>query len=190
MSNFISAEKLGHQFHDRWLFKDLNFGINAGQRIAIVGVNGAGKSTLMNIIAGELDPSEGKMIRNKSIRIGHLAQDPVPTLTCSISDYIFSDEHPALSLIKRYEEVLENPEGREDEINQLTDELSAADAWEYEHKIKQILGILGVHHLKQAINRHHIEVMKGNYKDGNELLGHVVSYACNSMMLWEQLNKS
>ena len=44
--------------------------------------------------------------------------------------------------------------------------------------------------LKQAINRHHIEVMKGNYKDGNELLGHVVSYACNSMMLWEQLNKS
>jgi ATP-binding cassette subfamily F protein uup len=152
MSNFISAEKLGHQFHDRWLFKDLNFGINAGQRIAIVGVNGAGKSTLMNIIAGELDPSEGKMIRNKSIRIGHLAQDPVPTLTCSISDYIFSDDHPALSLIKRYEEVIENPDGREDEINHLIDELSAADAWEYEHKIKQILGILGVHHLKQTID--------------------------------------
>jgi ATP-binding cassette subfamily F protein uup len=152
MSNFISAEKLGHQFQDRWLFKDLNFGINAGQRIAIVGVNGAGKSTLMNIIAGELDPSEGKMIRNKSIRIGHLAQDPVPTLTCSISDYIFSDDHPALSLIKRYEEVIENPEGREDEINHLIDELSAADAWEYEHKIKQILGILGVHHLKQTID--------------------------------------
>ena len=47
-----------------------------------------------------------------------------------------------------------------------------------------------VEDLKQAINRHHIEVMKGNYKDGDELLGHVVSYACNSMMLWEQLNKS
>ena len=125
---------------------------NAERNTLEGGVNGAGKSTLMNIIAGELDPSEGKMIRNKSIRIGHLAQDPVPTLTCSISDYLFSDEHPALGLIKRYEEVLENPEGREDEINQLTDELSAADAWEYEHKIKQILGILGIHHLKQAIN--------------------------------------
>jgi ATP-binding cassette subfamily F protein uup len=57
-----------------------------------------------------------------------------------------------LSLIKRYEELLENPEGKDDEINLLTDELSAADAWEYEHKIKQILGTLGVHHLKQAIN--------------------------------------
>ena len=41
--------------------------------------------------------------------------------------------------------------------------------------------------LKQAINRHHVEVMKGNYADGNNPLGHVVSYACNSMMLYYQL---
>jgi len=46
---------------------------------------------------------------------------------------------------------------------------------------------IDVEDLKDAINRHHIEVMKGNYKDGNEMLGHVVAYACNSMMLWEQL---
>lgn len=46
---------------------------------------------------------------------------------------------------------------------------------------------ISVEDLKQAINRHHIEVMKGNYKDGDEILGHIVSYACNSMMLWEQL---
>lgn len=48
---------------------------------------------------------------------------------------------------------------------------------------------INIEELKQAINRHHIEVMKGNYKDGDEVLGHIVSYACNSMMLWEQLNK-
>lgn len=41
--------------------------------------------------------------------------------------------------------------------------------------------------LKQAINRHHIEVMKGNYRDGEDPLGHVVSYMCNAMMLWHQL---
>jgi len=46
---------------------------------------------------------------------------------------------------------------------------------------------IDVEDLKDAINRHHIEVMKGNYQDGNEILGHVVSYACNAMMLWEQL---
>jgi len=41
--------------------------------------------------------------------------------------------------------------------------------------------------LKQAINRHHIEVMKSNYRDGEDPLGHVVSYMCNAMMLWHQL---
>jgi len=46
---------------------------------------------------------------------------------------------------------------------------------------------IDVEDLKDAINRHHIEVMKGNYQDGDEILGHIVSYACNAMMLWEQL---
>ena len=49
---------------------------------------------------------------------------------------------------------------------------------------------IDVEDLKDAINRHHIEVMKGNYQDGEEILGHVVSYACNAMMLWEQLRKN
>jgi ATP-binding cassette subfamily F protein uup len=151
MSNYISAERLGHQYHDKWMFRDINFGINAGQRIALVGVNGAGKSTMMNIIAKILEPSEGKLIQNKSIRIGHLEQDPLPAVSISISDYLFSDEHPALSLIKQYEILLENPEGKDNEINELTDALSAADAWEYEHKIKHILGILGIHQLNQNI---------------------------------------
>lgn len=50
----------------------------------------------------------------------------------------------------------------------------------------------GIDDMKQAINRHHIEVMKGNYDDGEEFLGHIVSYATNSMILWGQLklNKS
>lgn len=50
----------------------------------------------------------------------------------------------------------------------------------------------GIDDMKQAINRHHIEVMKGNHNDGEEILGHIVSYATNSMILWEQLklNKS
>jgi len=41
--------------------------------------------------------------------------------------------------------------------------------------------------LLQSINRHHIEVMKGNYKDGEDELGHIVSYFCNAMMLYHQL---
>lgn len=46
---------------------------------------------------------------------------------------------------------------------------------------------IDIEELKQAINRHHVEVMDGVYDDGDEYLGHVVAYACNAMMLWHQL---
>lgn len=49
------------------------------------------------------------------------------------------------------------------------------------------MGEEGIEGLRQATNRHHIEVMKGNYADGDEPFGHLLAYACNSMMLWEQL---
>ncbi|RYE19846.1 MAG: ATP-binding cassette domain-containing protein, partial [Sphingobacteriaceae bacterium] len=59
MSTLISAENLGHSFHDNWLFKQQTFGINSGRRIALVGANGAGKSTLLKILAEKLKPIEG-----------------------------------------------------------------------------------------------------------------------------------
>lgn len=46
---------------------------------------------------------------------------------------------------------------------------------------------IDIEELKQGINRHHVEVMDGIYKDGDDDLGHVVAYACNAMMLWYQL---
>lgn len=46
---------------------------------------------------------------------------------------------------------------------------------------------IDVKELIQAQNRHHIEVMKGNYKDGDEELGHLTSYMCNAMLIWHQL---
>lgn len=46
---------------------------------------------------------------------------------------------------------------------------------------------IDIEEIKQALNRHHIEVMKGNYKDGEDELGHVVSYMNNAMILWHQL---
>jgi hypothetical protein len=46
-----------------------------------------------------------------------------------------------------------------------------------------------IEELKQAITRHHVEVMKGNYDDGDEELGHILAYACNAMIMWDQLQK-
>jgi ATP-binding cassette subfamily F protein uup len=151
MSNFISAEQLGHSFQDNWLFKGLNLGLNAGQRMALVGVNGAGKSTLMKILSGKIQPQEGKVVGNKELRVGYLDQEPLFDAAQSIAEFIFSMDNVQQQLIRRYEELIEDPNADEVEIGKLTDELSNANAWEYEHTIRQILGTLGIHHYEQKI---------------------------------------
>lgn len=159
MSTYISAENLGHSFHDNWLFKNLTIGINRGRRVALVGVNGAGKSTLLKILAGSLKPTEGKVAQSKDLNVGYLEQDPHFKNAVTISDYIFHADNIQQQLIRRYEELLENDPENMKEMDKVMEEMSEIDAWEYEYKIKTILGRLDIHHLNQ-----HISTLSGGQK--------------------------
>jgi ATP-binding cassette subfamily F protein uup len=152
VSTYISAENLGHSFHDNWLFKNLTIGINRGRRVALVGVNGAGKSTLLKILSGSLKPTEGKVAQSRDLNVGYLEQDPFFNNAVTISDYIFHADNIQQQLIRRYEELLENDPENMKEMDKVMEEMSEIDAWEYEYKIKTILGRLDIHHLNQHIN--------------------------------------
>ena len=152
MSTLVSAEQLGHSFNDQWLFRNLTFGINQGQRVALVGINGAGKSTLLKLLAEKIKPIEGKVVKAKEIKFGYLEQDPKFEEGQSISDFIFSLDNRQQQIIREYEELLEKENPDVEEINRLTEELSNLEAWEYEHNIKTILGRLDIHHLDQQIS--------------------------------------
>lgn len=152
MSTLIAAEGLGHAYHDEWLFKNLTLGINAGQRVALVGVNGAGKSTLMKLLAERFLPLEGKIVKNKSVKIGFLDQEPNFPDNSTISDFIFSSENKQQQLIKAYEELIEQESPEEKALNRLYEELSEHNAWEYEHQIKTILSRMGITQLQQKID--------------------------------------
>ncbi len=159
MSTYISAEGLGHSFHDHWLFRQLTFGINRGRRVALVGANGAGKSTLLKLLAGNLAPIEGKVVRSKELKLGYLEQDPQFVKGATISDFIFASDNLQQQLIRRYEQLLEDEPDNYAEIEKVTEEISNNDAWEYEHNIKTILGRLDIHHLEQKI-----ETLSGGQK--------------------------
>ena len=152
MSTYISAENLGHSFHDKWLFKNQTLGINRGRRVALVGINGAGKSTLLKLLSGKLNPTEGKVVQARDLSIGYLEQDPDFKNAVTISDYIFHADNIQQQLISKYEQLLENEPDNSKAIDAVMMELSEADAWEYEYKIKTILGRLDIHHLEQQIN--------------------------------------
>ncbi len=152
MSNYISAENLGHSFHDHWLFRNIAIGVNRGRRVALVGINGAGKSTLLKILSGQLKPTEGKVAQMKDLNLGYLDQDPHFKNAVTISDYIFHADDVQQQLIRKYEELLENDPDNAKAIERVMEDMSNVDAWEYEYKIKTILGRLDIHHLNQKIN--------------------------------------
>jgi ATP-binding cassette subfamily F protein uup len=152
VSTYISAESLGHSFHDNWLFKNLTIGINRGRRVALVGINGAGKSTLLKILSGKLNPTEGKVVQSRDLNMGYLDQDPQFEKAYTISDYIFHADNRQQQLIREYEELMDNDAENMTELERITSEISDLNAWEYEFQIKTILGRLDIHHLNQSIS--------------------------------------
>jgi len=159
VSTYLSAENLGHQFHDNWLFKNITIGINRGRRVALVGVNGAGKSTLLKLLAGYIKPTEGKVVQARDLNMGYLEQDPGFKDAVTISDYIFHADDVQQQMIRKYEELLENDPDNARALEKIMEEMSEVDAWEYEYKIKTILGRLDIHHLNQ-----HISTLSGGQK--------------------------
>jgi ATPase subunit of ABC transporter with duplicated ATPase domains len=62
------------------LFSGLDLAIAGGDRIGLVGANGAGKSTLLRCVAGELEPTEGEIVRGRGVRVGYAPQEPAARL--------------------------------------------------------------------------------------------------------------
>ena len=72
--SLIIANTLSKSYGHVDIFSGLNFTIEHGSRMAIVGPNGVGKTTLLRILIGEESASEGRVTKAKKIRIGYLPQ--------------------------------------------------------------------------------------------------------------------
>jgi ATP-binding cassette, subfamily F, member 3 len=73
----IDFVNLSLQFGGKYLFKDVNYKINSGDKISLVGANGTGKSSLLKIINGYISPESGRILKQKNITIGYLPQDNI-----------------------------------------------------------------------------------------------------------------
>ncbi|KKO91677.1 ABC transporter [Sphingobacterium sp. Ag1] len=149
--SILATEQVSHSFHDRWLFKDLHFGLQKGERVALVGINGTGKSTLLAILAERILPTSGKVVKEKGIKIGFLEQDPDFTGLKSINDFIYSTDNDQQRLIREYEELLLETDIDQKKLEDLTEKISSLNAWEYEHNIKTILNRLNIMDFHQDI---------------------------------------
>ena len=72
--NLLSISGLAKLSRENYLFTDVTFGLNEGDKAALIGRNGTGKSTLLNTIAGVLEPDRGTVVINKEAGVSFLPQ--------------------------------------------------------------------------------------------------------------------
>ncbi|MBE1587759.1 ABC-F family ATP-binding cassette domain-containing protein [Nonomuraea angiospora] len=72
--NLVNLESVSHAYGPKPLLSDVSLGVEAGERIGVVGRNGGGKTTLLSVIAGAVRPDKGRVTHNRGLRVGFLSQ--------------------------------------------------------------------------------------------------------------------
>jgi len=136
--NLLSVEGVSKIFRDQPVFENISFGINQGQKIALIAKNGTGKTTLLKLIAGEDSPDRGAINRRNGLRVAYLAQEPLLNGELTIEECILQSDNPTLKYIADYEKSLANPEDTE-AYQAAFEAMDRNQGWDFETQYKQIL---------------------------------------------------
>lgn len=119
----LTVENLTKSYGDKLLFEDISFGINAGQKTALIARNGYGKSTLLDILTGKVLQDSGRVTLRADVRMAYLPQSMAVHSHLTVRDYVLGDD-PRLN----------DPE-----------------EWEYEVRAGEILGRLNITDLDRPL---------------------------------------
>ena len=159
----LSIENLAHSYGERTLFKNVNFNIETGDKIGLIGINGTGKSTLLRHIAemdGGRDPETGepgKIIPNGTCVIEYLPQDPPFEPDATVIEQIFRGDSPMMKLLRSYETVLDETALHPDDaavqrkLLEVQQQMDQHFAWQLESEAKAVLNRLGITDFNQKM---------------------------------------
>ena len=88
--SLITVTGLCMDFGEQLLFENMNFEIQKGDRIGLIGVNGCGKTTLFKLLTGEYSPTDGTIVINKNTSVGYMEQHVCRNLTRSAYDEVMT----------------------------------------------------------------------------------------------------
>lgn len=152
----LTVENLTKSFGEKLLFEDISFGINAGQKTALIARNGTGKTSLLNIITGTALADAGKVVFRNDVRMAYLPQNPLMNETMTVREYVFASENKYVQAVNNYEKALLNiqlsPSGiHEKQLQDAMNTMDTIGAWDYENRVKEILSRLEVNDLDKTI---------------------------------------
>ena len=141
----IDLQNISKQYDTKVILKDVNFTLNHGQRIAVIGQNGQGKSTLFKIIMKQTEPDSGEMAIDKSLKIEMLDQQPKFKANLSVREAIENQLAELKQAKTEYEELtnrLTTDYENEDLIRRQSELATFIDfhnAWDLDNMIERVL---------------------------------------------------
>jgi ATP-binding cassette subfamily F protein 3 len=148
----VSLRNVCKQFGPLVVLDGVTLEIASGETVGLVGANGAGKTTLFRLIAGELEPDLGQVIRSRGLQIGHLQQEPevdpdrtlVEDVGSAFAD-LFAMEQKVHALADEIATKSDDPglAGLMDEYERINTRFIAAGGHSFEVRMNEILGGLG-----------------------------------------------
>ena len=147
--NYLSVENITKSFGARIIFEDLTFGIDQGQKVAIVAKNGNGKTTLLKCLLGQEDIDDGRIVFRNDIHIALMEQSENLDPNHSIFEEVFSHDLPELQAVKKYNQALSS--GDEELIAKSFEQVTELNAWDIENRVHQVLSVLKLDNTLQKI---------------------------------------
>ncbi|MFT5667719.1 MAG: ATP-binding cassette subfamily F protein uup [Vicingaceae bacterium] len=141
--NLLSVEGIAKRFGERILFADVTFGLEQGQKMALVAKNGEGKTTLLEMLSGDVMPDSGNVVWRNGISIGYLRQDNPFNEFNTVKEVLYGSDNDFVRALNSYEFAIENPMD-DDAMQKALNLMDASKAWDYEAKIDKLLSIFGM----------------------------------------------
>ena len=140
MPLLLTAQDLSLAFGWRPLLDHVNFSLESGERVALLGRNGEGKSTLLNVLRGAQMPDDGSLRISEGVRIAYLPQDPPAADARTVREVVRDGLAETAALVERYQTLLAaHDEHDADELARLEAAVAAADGWQLDNRIDGIL---------------------------------------------------
>jgi len=155
--NLLSVNQLSKSYGDKVLFKNINFGINYGDKVALIAKNGSGKSTLFKILQGQEIADSGDVVFRKELRISFLSQEPELNETHTILEAIYAGDSEMVKTAIDYTRLVEthyaNPTDKtENQLDILTNKMNDLEAWNVETQIMLVCSNLGLDDTTQIVS--------------------------------------
>lgn len=155
--NLLSVNNLSKAYGQKVLFKNISFGINYGEKVALVAKNGSGKTTLFKILKGIEIADEGEVVFRKDVKIGFLDQNFAFDENLSIQQLIDTADNKFVKAIREYDEAIKLSEtstsdSTANKLEEALNQMNLVEAWDYEKNINEILTRLEITNTTQIIN--------------------------------------